>query len=927
MEFLRRLSILKKEQTESLLQKDLRETLQILSSGVIKNKVLDLLIQLEKRLKVEVADIFLKNGQSDLRSLRKISHHEELIAAANYSIKKRKSFYTKSGNRKPAFQRENFASLEGAHIFVFIALPQGDIGCLYVGRPLHLKSLNAVHLRFLQSLALQFKEIFLSSFLYKSSQEIFSPFVSLFSLLEKDLQYNNKLNRLQERITSVMKVSNLIHSSNETGELSHAILSSAQEVLRTESASLFMLDEDTGEFYFEVITGGDEDKGELMGKRIPVGEGIVSLCAKNKKPILVNNAMKDSRVYHKIANSEQKQTKNLIAIPLIIDQKSIGVIEVINTVDRKHFSQEDLRLFKSFSESVAIAIQRRRLLDDLEKELRETTTLHAIAEVIAEAENPKNLFEEIFFIVDKFLKISCQFIFLYDEEKNSLEEKAFKGEEAHSSLKNFFSTLAQDVYEKKKPVLISDLREIEGYQKLPTEDAKEKEDCCAIFLLKTPKGDALYGVFCLSHPKSGTFTRSDIQLLSMIASELSKAYHSLLMESKIMEQKAIEKEIEIASQIQKNILPSYFLEHDYVEVEARASMLGSVGGDLYYYYAEGSQNPAQFLIGDVAGKSISAALFMAVTSSILKTMVRSGNEPAKVLYGANNLLFEESKRGMFATLFLSHYEPKSGVLQYASAGHNQMILLRENGEHEILSAKGPPLGALGSNAEYLNKEIGVHPGDTLVLYTDGITETLNAEKKEFGFAQLLDLLKRYRYHSPEALLDQVFRAVSDFSDTENKEGADDLALLVCRFKMPSSKIKKYHWRLPAKEETALSLVRETEKIILERNLPNDIRSDILLIAEEAVVNIVKYAYKGTDKKDPQIEYFLEIEEDAKVVMEFRDEGEAYDFHNIEHPDVKTILETKRRGGFGIRLIRSLADHVSYSHEGGKNILRMDKKIN
>ena len=140
-------------------------------------------------------------------------------------------------------------------------------------------------------------------------------------------------------------------------------------------------------------------------------------------------------------------------------------------------------------------------------------------------------------------------------------------------------------------------------------------------------------------------------------------------------------------------------------------------------------------------------------------------------------------------------------------------------------------------------------------------------------------------------------------------------------------MKKYSWLLPATKETAQKLIQNTEKIILENNLRQDIRSDLLLIVEEAVVNIVNYAYQGTEQKEPKLEYSLKIEPEQNVIIEFRDEGKHYDFHSIKSSDVKTILRTNRNGGFGIRLIKALSDHVSYSYKEGKNILRMDKKIN
>ena len=914
---------------ESLVQKDLTETLRLLSSEALKELIQSVLIEIKKHLKVKTADILLQNGEGVLTSLGQTVHTEQVLAAAKYSIKKRKSFYIDPDKRKPTTWQANFSALREAAIFVPIYLPQGNIGILYVGGPLHLKPLGSIHLRFVQSFVLQLKEVFQDAWLDKSSQTVFSPLQPLLSVMQNNFRYSSRINRLQERIASVMKVSNLIHSSNETNELTQAVLDSAREVLRTESASLFMLDKDTGEFYFEVIAGASQEQGKLVGKRIPLGEGIVSLCAENKKAIIVNNAKKDKRVYHKISESEKGQTQNLMAAPLLIDEESIGVIEVINTLDHSHFTHEDLRLFTSFAESVAIAIQRHRLLDTLEKELRESIVLHSVAEILVEAADPQELFDRVLSVVEKFIGVRCQSVLLYDEEKKALKAKAVKGRGQCPDWENISSGLAMYIYEKRRSVMIADLNKELEYQEFIGKESHYETHSCILLVLKEPKEDVYYGVFCLSDPKSGKFTKDNFHLLSTIASELSRGYYSFLMEKKISEQRSIQKEIEIASQIQKDILPRHFLQHDHVEIEARAAMLSSVGGDLYYYHSEGPQSPVHLLIGDVAGKSLSAALFMAVSSSMLKTMVHSESIPAKILSKANTLLFEESKRGMFVTLFLAHYDPESGILQYASAGHNQMLLLRKDGSHEILNAKGLPLGVSISGAEYLNKQTMVQAGDMLVLYTDGITEAVNSEKKEFGLDRLLDLLKRHENFSPKELINRVFQDIASFCDGGSANSSDDLALLVCRFKMPLKETKKYSWRLPATKETAQELLQRTEKIMLENNLRQDIKSDLLLIVEEAVVNIINYAYQDLEQleqKEPQLEYSLKIVPEDKVSIEFQDEGKYYDFYNIQSSDVKTILETNTVGGFGIHLIRSLADHVSYNYKEGKNILRMDKKI-
>lgn len=918
----------KEEGDKVLLQKDIRETIKILLSGIEKESLNKILFEIEKELKVKDLDILLTREQGNLFSSKENTYSENIFSLARHSIEKNKSFYInphREDTKLRAWQRK-FSNLGRAVLFVPIHLKQTHIGVLYAGEPLYIEFFTPKHLCFLQSFVIQFKKIFYTALVDKRKERLFFSLPSLLSLAENSFRYANKVSKLEERIASIMQVSNLIHSSSKTNELVQAILSSAQEVLSTKGASLFMLDKNTGEFYFEVLTGV-QDKGSLVGKRIPIGEGIVSLCAKNKKPIIVNDAKKDKRVYHTVSKSEVKQVQNLMAAPLLIDGESIGVIEVINTLDGSGFTHEDLRLFNSFSESVAIAIQRRGLLDDLKKELRETVILHSVADVLVDADSPQKLFDQVLSIVEKFLGVRRLSILLYDRDKKLLKLNILKNAKPHTNWESIPSQLAEHVYAKGKSVMIEDLTKEREYQKFIKEDSSYKTNSCVLLVLKNPKESMQYGLFCLSDPLAGKFTENDFHLLSTVASELSRGYHSFLMEKKILEQKSIQKEIEIASQFQRDILPTGPLQHEYVEIGAQALMLNSVGGDLYYYNTKSPQDPVHLLIGDVSGKSIPAALFMAVSSSMLKTMIRSESVPAKILEKVNTLLFEESRKAMFLTLFLAYYEPKNGTLQYASAGHNQMLLLRADGQHEILSSKGFPLGVSGTKVEYLNKQTKVQTGDILALYTDGIIEAVNREKKEFGLDRLLDLLRKYKYYPPGDIVDKILYNLTDFRNSETNGYSDDLALLICKFKEPTQKMKKYSYSLAATKEATQKLLVQTEKIMLENDLDKDIQSDILLLIEEASVNIISYAYQDVEKKDPQFECSLNIKAGEKVVIEFKDEGKHYDFDSIKSSDVRTVLETNRAGGFGIRLIKSLADHVSYTHKEGKNFLRIDKKIN
>ncbi len=142
----------------------------------------------------------------------------------------------------------------------------------------------------------------------------------------------------------------------------------------------------------------------------------------------------------------------------------------------------------------------------------------------------------------------------------------------------------------------------------------------------------------------------------------------------------------------------------------------------------------------------------------------------------------------------------------------------------------------------------------------------------------------------------------------------------------SKEHSKYHFHMPATLHAVSQLLAQVEKILTERQVRQDLRNNILLITEEALVNIVNYAYKNSPIKDPQFECLVRIQEKEKLYITFKDQGAAFDFQSVQSPNIAAILNGQAVGGFGIHLIKSLADHVRYKRKSGVNTLDIEKSI-
>ena len=369
-------------------------------------------------------------------------------------------------------------------------------------------------------------------------------------------------------------------------------------------------------------------------------------------------------------------------------------------------------------------------------------------------------------------------VILYDSETDDLYVQAAAGDyedniKGQTVEKN---SLARYVFEKNEPLFIKDLEQHPELAALGAPDRYRSRTCILLPL----SGSRTYGVLCFADPSLDVFMEEDFPLLKTVTAQVVRGYENLLLQEESVQRKAIEKEVEITSRIQQNILPSHDPEHMHLQLGAKSVMARTTGGDFYDYHVHSPNGPVTLLVADVSGKSLPAALFMAISSSILRTIIRTENDPVQILSKANDLLYEESQSGMFVTVFLARYDPHTNLLRYASAGHNEMLLLHADGELEMLSGRGHPLGVLPSHRQkYIGGERQIRGDDLLVLYTDGVSEEHDADNEEYGLDRFIQLLKAERKKDPDEIIENVYRSVLDFTGSDLQ--SDDFTMLISRF--------------------------------------------------------------------------------------------------------------------------------------------------
>ena len=243
----------------------------------------------------------------------------------------------------------------------------------------------------------------------------------------------------------------------------------------------------------------------------------------------------------------------------------------------------------------------------------------------------------------------------------------------------------------------------------------------------------------------------------------------------------IESELRIAREIQMGMVPKIFPafpEREDVDLYAKLIPAKEVGGDLYDFFIE--DNKLYFIVGDVSGKGVPASLVMAVTCRLFRTVASHFQKPSEIVTSLNDTLAENNESNMFCTFFLGILDLQTGYMQYCNAGHNAPVVMRASGKTEFMEVvPNLPLG-LFEGFPYDGQECTLMKGDSLFLYTDGVTEAENIEKRLYSDEHLLDFLVMHRHEHPSGLVEKVFQDI--VCHAAGAEQSDDITIMCLKYK-------------------------------------------------------------------------------------------------------------------------------------------------
>jgi sigma-B regulation protein RsbU (phosphoserine phosphatase) len=417
--------------------------------------------------------------------------------------------------------------------------------------------------------------------------------------------------------------------------------------------------------------------------------------------------------------------------------------------------------------------------------------------------------------------------------------------------------------------------------------------------------------------------RNEIGILAASFNEMSRRLDDSIehLKETTAAKERMESELKIAHEIQMSMVPKMFPPFpDRPEFDIFAALVPAkeVGGDLYdFFFIDGDR--LFFAIGDVSGKGVPAALFMAVTKTLLRATAGKAATPGETLRRLNEELYRDNDSCMFVTLFCGILDVRTGEIEYSNGGHEPPYHLSDRGVRPLENTGGGALG-IAESVAYRSERLRLGSGESLFLYTDGVTEAMDATSELFSDRRLEQSLERARVSGPRHLVRLVVDEVNAFA--AGVPQADDVTGLVLRYVGTGRKADGVEITLRNDLSELDRVSRGLDEFGAHQRLEPQVVRDLNLALEEILANIISYGY--ADDREHQIRVRLAVQR-GEVEVDVEDDGRPFNPLDAPAPDTAGPVSERPVGGLGIHLVRNLMDGLEYERRGDRNRLVMRKR--
>jgi serine phosphatase RsbU (regulator of sigma subunit) len=468
--------------------------------------------------------------------------------------------------------------------------------------------------------------------------------------------------------------------------------------------------------------------------------------------------------------------------PLRSGDKKLGILNVAG-VDWSSFTPHSLALLTNVGNMMGIALERAQLFDLIrEKRINEQAALLELSSQLLSRLNFEDLSSYLVHEVRRLLDFDACTIFLPNESHEWFDFVAASGWWSDPvSTERHIPFVADSgpgwVMQTQRPLLVEDLQKSDPTSWTPDWLIEEGFRGHAIVPL-VADGHSI-GALAINSREPRLLNENELNFLQLMANQAAIAIETNRLHLEEIERQRIEEELAVGRQIQLSLLPKSLPTISGWEFAVHYDAAYQVGGDFYdLFELPNLEGQIELFIGDVSGKGVPAALFMAMSRTMIRSTVLSGLSPSPALIRANELIQKDSQADLFLSVICASLDTRTGQLTYANAGHNRPILLHANtGAIEDLKARGIILGEF-KEIEIEEDEVEMLPGDVLVYYTDGVTDAINAQQQSFSEERLYEVISSHHDATAEEMLSAILNEIRRFvGDTAQM---DDMTLVIVK---------------------------------------------------------------------------------------------------------------------------------------------------
>jgi serine phosphatase RsbU (regulator of sigma subunit)/putative methionine-R-sulfoxide reductase with GAF domain len=498
----------------------------------------------------------------------------------------------------------------------------------------------------------------------------------------------------------------------------------------------------------------------------------------DKSPLLVATSEEGELVPQSMV--ETFGMHEVVFLPLMAQGELFGAMMVDYAGRSHHFGERVVGMLTGIANQAAMVLQTARLVRAQQEEAYVSMALLQVAEVVSRSTELEETLASVVRITPILVGVQMSAIWLWDAEADEFSPAEQYGlVEERASL---FPTLRVEADD---PVALAVLG---GRPFVPIQDvdgssaiATVVDSASALAMPLLSKGDVLGLMVVDYEDEQQRFGERWLNILGGIASQAAVAVENEHLLQEAAEQERMRQELEVAQEIQASFLPDRCPDLPGWQLAAIWRSARQVGGDFYDFIplppAEGRQ--LGLVVADVADKGVPAALFMALSRTLVRTVAIDGRSPAAAISRANELILADARQSLFVTLFYVVLEAGGGDVRYVNAGHVPPLVVRAaDGPVEELRVPGIALGVLREE-EYEAHSLQLGWGDVLVLYTDGVTEARCADGGMFGRKRLAEVVHAHRQAPADVIAAEVDRAVAEFVGGD-VPASDDFTLLIAR---------------------------------------------------------------------------------------------------------------------------------------------------